>query len=170
MGNLGQSHDEPVPQVGHLRGILLHVGAGFLQRRCHAHDGWDILRPRPLSPLLGPALNQAGQGHAPTGVQYPSPLGSVELVGGKRQQVDVLRLHVDRQVPRRLYCIGMEQDAPLPAHRTDLGDGQDGANLIVGIHDGHQGGVLPDGLRHLLGGNGSQLSHGKQFYLETLAL
>ena len=32
-----------------------------------------------------------------------------------------------------------------PAYRADLGDGLNGANLIVGIHDGHKAGVLPDG-------------------------
>ena len=73
-------------------------------------------------------------------------------------------------MPRRLDCVRMEKDASLPAYRTDFRNGKDRANLVVGVHDGHQGRVLPDGLRHLLGGNGSQLSHGKQFYLETLAL
>ena len=142
MGNPGESPDEPVPQGGYLRGVLVHVGTGLLQGYCHARNGRDVLCP-----------------------STPAP-----LVGGEGQQVDVLGSHVNEQMARRLHRVGVEGDAPLPAHRTDLGDGQDGTNLVVGVHNGHQGGVLPDSLRHLLGGDGSQLSHGKKLHLKTLIL
>ena len=170
MGNPGESPDEPVPQGGYLRGVLVHVGAGLLQGYCHAHNGRDVLCPSTPAPLLGAALNEAGQRYPLPGVQHPTPLGTVELVGGEGQQVDVLGSHVNGQMARRLHRVGVEGDAPLPAHRTDLGDGQDGTNLVVGVHNGHQGGVLPDSLRHLLGGDGSQLSHGKKLHLKTLIL
>ena len=35
--------------------------------------------------------------------------------------------------------------ALFPAYCADFGDGLNGAYLIVGIHDGHKAGVLPDG-------------------------
>ena len=51
---------------------------------------------------------------------------------------------------RRLDRIRVEQDPRLPADGADLGDGLDGADLVVGEHDAHQAGVRPDGLPHLL--------------------
>ena len=74
----------------------------------------------------------------------------MELVAGQAQQVDVLRLHVDGQVSRRLHGVGVEQDALLPAQRTDLLDGLDRADLVVGVHDGDQRGVRPYGRRQLV--------------------
>ena len=66
IGYLRQPCNQPVPQGRHLRGILIHVSTGLLQGCCHAHNGRDVLCPCPLAPLLGPALNEAGQ-------RYPLP-------------------------------------------------------------------------------------------------
>ena len=41
------------------------------------------------------------------------------------------------------------------ADGADLRDGQDGADFVVGVHDGHQAGVRPDGVRHLLSRDGA---------------
>ena len=71
---------------------------------------------------------------------------------------------------RRLYRVGVENDSLLPAHRANFRNRQDGADLVVGVHDGDQSGVLPDGLRHLLGGDSAQRSDWEQFHLEALAL
>ena len=109
-----------------------------------------IFRAGPLAPLLGAALDDVGQGDALPGVQHAGALGTVELVAGEGQHVDVLLLDIDVQVARRLHGVGVEQDALFLAHRADLRNGQDGADLVVGVHDGHQAGVGPDGVRHLL--------------------
>ena len=74
------------------------------------------------------------------------------------------------QVARRLHRVGVEEDAPFPAHRADLRDGQNGANLVISVHDAHQSRVFPDGLLHLPGGNASQCSHGEKLHLEALGL
>ena len=126
------------------------MGAGLLQRRRHAHDGGEVFRPGPPAPLLGPALNEVRQGHAPAGVQGADALGPVELVGGEGEKVNVLRPHVDGQVPRRLDRVGVEQHPRLPADCADLRDGLDGADLVVGVHDAYQAGVGPDGRPDLL--------------------
>ena len=49
----------------------------------------------------------------------------------------------------RLYGVGVEQHALFPADGTELADGLDGADLVVGKHDGHEGGILPDGFLQL---------------------
>ena len=78
-------------------------------------------------------------------VEHADALGAVEFVAGEGQHVDVLLLDVDGQMSRRLHGVGVEQDALLPADRADLRNGLDGADLVVGVHDGDQAGVGPDG-------------------------
>ena len=90
-------------------------------------------------------------------------------MGGEGQQVDVLCPYVDGQMSRRLYCVGVKNDTPLPAHRADLQNRQDGADLVVGVHDGDQCSVLTNGFRYLLGGDSAQYSDWEQFHLESLA-
>ena len=51
--------------------------------------------------------------------------------------------------PHRLDGVGVEEHPRLPADPADLGDGLDGADLVVGVHHAHQAGVRPDGRPHL---------------------
>ena len=71
------------------------------------------------------------------------------------EHVDVLIPDVDVQMPRRLHGVGVEQDARLAADRADLRDGENRADLIVGVHDRDEAGVVADGVTHLPGGDGT---------------
>ena len=51
---------------------------------------------------------------------------------------------------RGLDRVGVEEDLPLAAEGADFGDGLDGADLVVGKHDGDEAGVVPQGVRHIL--------------------
>ena len=66
-----------------------------------------------------------------------------------------------------LHGVGMEQDTFFPADRADLRNGQDGADLVVGIHGGDQAGVGADGVRYLLGGDGADGVHRQQLDLKA---
>ena len=150
IGDLAQPLDQPVPHGGDLGHILLHVGAALLQRRRHSQDGRDGFGAAPPAPLLGAAFDEVLQPDGLLAVQRPYALGGVELVPGEGQHVDVVLHHVDGHMSHRLHGVGVEQHALLPADRADLPDGLDGADLVVGEHDGHQTGVLPDGGLQLL--------------------
>ena len=92
----------------------------------------------------------------------------MELVAGEGEHVDVLSLYVNVQVACRLHGIRVEDNALFPAHRANFGNGKNGADLVVGVHDGHQGGVRPDGRSHLLRGNGAGGAHRQQLHLKAL--
>ena len=64
----------------------------------------------------------------------------------------------------------MEEDALLAAEGADLLDGLDGADLVVGEHDGHAAGVLADGGRHVLHADDAVLVHVQQRHLIALLL
>ena len=57
-----------------------------------------------------------------------------------------------------------------PAQRADLPDGLEGADLIVGVHDGHQTGVGADGRRQLLQADQAVFMDGEVSDLEPLLL
>ena len=69
---------------------------------------------------------------------------------------------------RSLHGVGMEEDARFFADCTDLCDRQDRADLVVGVHDGHEAGVRADGCLDLLGGDGADLADRQQLDLKAL--
>ena len=92
----------------------------------------------------------------------------MELVGGEAQHVDVHLIDVDLHVARRLDGVGVEQNALFLADRADLPDGLDGADLVVGEHDGHEAGVVADGVGDLLRGDEPVRVHVEQRHLKAL--
>lgn len=133
--------------MGH---VLLHVIAALLQSGRHGQDGGDGLGTAPPAPLLGAALDEVLQLHGLFAVQRADALGGVELVAGEGEHVNVVLFHVHRHMTHGLYRVSVEQNAPLPAESADLPDGLEGADLVVGEHDGHEAGVGADGRRQLL--------------------
>ncbi len=91
-------------------------------------------------------------------------------MGRQAQQVDALGRHVDGQMACGLNRVGVEGDAFLPAQRADFSDGLDGADFIVGKHDGHQGRVGPDGLADILHPDQTVVVDVQQLHLESLLL
>ncbi len=63
---------------------------------------------------------------------------------GDRHQVDVVLVHVDRNLADRLHAIGVEQDALLAADLADLGHRLNHADLVVGVHDGDENRLVGD--------------------------
>ena len=92
----------------------------------------------------------------------------MELVRRERKHIDVLRLYIDVDVTGGLHGVGMEQHARVMADLADLGDRQDGADLVVGIHDGHKAGIRADGVLHLLRRYGPDGADGQKLDFKAL--
>ena len=167
VGNLRETGDKLVPQCGDLGGVFVDVIAGLLQRSGQTHDAGNVFRTGPLAPLLCAALDDVGQGDALPGIQHAGALGTVELMAGEGQHIDVLLIDIDVEMTGGLHGVGMEQDTFFPADRADLRNGQDGADLVVGVHGGDQAGVEADGVRYLLGGDGADGAHRQQLDLKA---
>ena len=162
MGDLAQLGKELVAHGDDLCGVGFHVVNGLLQRRSQRHDASHVLRAAPASPLLGAALDQVEEGHVLFGVQHAHALGRVELVARDAEHVDIHFLHVDGHVACGLNRVGVEGDALFPAESADLFDGLNGADLVVGKHDGHKSGVLADSGCHILKTDHAVLVHIQQ--------
>jgi len=77
-------------------------------------------------------------------VESAYALWTVELVG-ERKAVDSMLVHIDRYFSCRLHGVGVEIDVRSLAMRRSL-RAADGAQLIVGVHDGDQHSLRPHGL------------------------
>ena len=94
----------------------------------------------------------------------------MEFMGGEGQHINILFLHMNGQMPCCLYSIGMEQHAFFFTQCTDLGNGLNAADLVVGIHNSHQTGIFPNGCRHFLRRHNAVLMHIQQSNLKALLL
>ena len=93
----------------------------------------------------------------------------MEFVRRERQHIDVVRLHVDGNVADGLDGVRMESDLLCAADGAYLLNGEDGAHLVVGVHNCNKSRVGADGLLHLRGGYESVAVDGQISHLETLA-
>ena len=66
-----------------------------------------------------------------------------------------------------LHRIRVERDAPFAAECADGTDGLDGADLVVGKHDGHERRVLPDGRGHVLDADDAVFVHIQQRHVKA---
>ena len=94
--------------------------------------------------------------------------GKIQKFKLREMGVDLLGLHVDRNVADRLHRVGVEPDAPFAAELADLGDRQDGADLVIRVHDRHERRVGADGVRDLLRRDEAPLVHRQVGDLEAL--
>ncbi len=137
--------DQLVPHGSEPCNALVHRGAGPLHGHRQAHDFRHVFRTGAAAPLLCAAVHKILNGDAGTEVQCPHALWRVDLVSAEGEHVDILFLHVDVHVADGLHRIGVEQHAVLFADGADFRDGLDGADFVVGVHDGDQGGLIRNG-------------------------
>src|SRR5450759_4486830 len=125
---------------------LGHPRQGELQGRAEADDARHVLRARAQPALLPAAVDQRREPRTAFHVQRAAALGAVELVRGQAQHVDAERADVDGHGAHGLHGVGVEQRALVMSDARQLGDGLDGADHVVGVHDRRQPRVVAKGL------------------------
>mmetsp|Transcript_39914 Transcript_39914/g.102906 ORF Transcript_39914/g.102906 Transcript_39914/m.102906 type:complete len:318 (-) Transcript_39914:73-1026(-) len=75
-------------------------------------------------------------------IQRSHTFWAVYLVARNRQEVDVHRIHVDRNLANALSCIAVEKHLPLSAHFANLLYRLDHTYLVVYCHHRYEAGVI----------------------------
>ena len=164
------SFDQPIPQGGDPPVVLRAPLLGQLQGGGRPHDAGHVLRPRSTIALVGAARLDGQETEPPAGVEDAHPLGPVELMGREGEKIHVEGIDIQIEGTSRLDCVRVEGDPPLPGDPPDLGDGLDRPHLVVGVHDGDEGGPVGDGPSHVVGIHAAVRVHGQVGHLETEAL
>lgn len=86
----------------------------------------------------------------------------MQLVAGQHQVVHGQFAHVDGQLAHGLHRVCVEGHAPFLADGGGFRHGEDGARLVVGEHDGHDGRVLADGLAQFVQVHAALVVHAQQ--------
>ena len=105
-----------------------------------------------------------------TDVKRADSLGGINLVPGHREQIHPQFVHKGRDLAHRLGCVCVHKNALLAGQFGDVADGLDGADLVVGVHDGDQDGVGSDGGVHIGRVHQSVCIHRKDGYGKTMPL
>ena len=142
--------DQPVAQGGEAAGIFRQLRNGQFDGGSQAHDAGQVFRARAQAALLRAAEDQVGDLHALADVERADALGRVELVAGKAEHVHVPVVHVDGHGAHGLHRVGVEQHTRFMGNFADLADGLDGADFVVGGHDGDEDRIRADGIFHVL--------------------
>ena len=102
---------------------------------------------------MAAAVDDGGKLHAripAADVKCADALGAVQLVRGDGHQVDVVLLHVHRNLADRLHRVHVEEDALFLGDLSDFRDGLNDADFVVGVHDRDQNRFRRDGAAQIV--------------------
>jgi hypothetical protein len=94
----------------------------------------------------------------------------MEFVAREHEHVHGELGEVDGHLAHGLDRVGVEQHAPGLAQGGDLRDGEDGAGLVVGVHDGDKSRILADGPGQLVQVEAPPVVHAEIRHLVALFL
>src|SRR5260370_39959811 len=115
-----------------------------------AHNAGDVFRAGTKAALVMTAVKKLAQTCSATNVQSADALGRIQFMSGNREQIDLELVDVDRDFSRGLHGVSVEVDVGFLGEVADLFERLDGAELVVGVHDGDENGFGPDGATQLL--------------------
>src|SRR5690348_11893274 len=84
------------------------------------------------------AIEKLAEPSAAPYVKSADALGGIELVSRQSEQIHIERVDIDGNFPRGLHGIRMEIDLVFPGDSPDFIERLDGAELVVGVHDGDE--------------------------------
>src|SRR6267378_2940541 len=136
-----EARTQPVAQRAHLLGLLRHFLLGQFAGLAEADDAGDIQRAGTHTALMTAAIDNGRELNArvaTANIEGTDTFGSIDLVAGDGEQVDIVLLDVDWDFANRLHTIDREDNAVFLGDLADFRHRIDDANLVVGIHDGDQ--------------------------------
>ena len=132
---------ETVAQGSEAEAFGGHFLGGDFAGLAEADDAGDVESAGTETALMSPAVHLLGErdaGWAATDPESADAFGPVDFVSGEGQQVDGAAGDVDGEFAHGLGRVGVKEDAVFAAERADFADGLQGANFIVGRHDGDE--------------------------------
>lgn len=108
----------------------------------------DILGAGPQAAFVAGAADLGLYLDSLPDVEGTNPLRRIELVAGHRQEVNTEIAHIHRHLADRLRRIGVDRHPAFAAQGRHFSHRLQGTDLVVGQHQGHQNGVVAQGVLH----------------------
>ena len=136
---------QPVPHLSHFAVAATREPlACNLGGTTQTDDSRQILRSRASRAFVTASVEQWLKERPAADVQRTRSLRPVQFVAGDGQQLASNLLHVDGNLPCRLYCVRVKQNAAFLSDLSDLHNRLHDAGFIVGHHDRDQARVRAD--------------------------
>ncbi len=149
IGQRCQPVNQLIAQGADARCFFGNVGGGQLDGFRHAHNTRYVLSAGAAAALLSAAVDQVINARALLNIERAYALGTMELVAGQRQQIAADGTHVHGDCTDGLHCVRVEQHMVRMGDLGDFLNGFDGADFVVGGHDGNQDGFVGNGRFHI---------------------
>ena len=121
---------QPIPE-GFDAGIMFGLfGSGQFAGHTQPDNARDVVSSRPAVALLVPPVDERGQFGAAADIKSPYPFRSADLVSREDKQINSGSLNIYRNLPDRLYGVGMETNLVLFGDGTDLLHRENVARLV----------------------------------------
>ena len=122
----------------------------FLQRKsrkfrgfAQPHDPRNILRARPVTPLVMPAKQKLPDLRSTLNEQRAHALRPVKLVARKRKQIQLQSLHIHRNFSSGLHRVSVKVNVGTGSDPPDFPKRLHRANLIIRVHHRDQRSLRP---------------------------
>src|SRR5260221_12712976 len=86
-------------------------------------------------------------------IKDANTFGHIRLVGGKREQISVEVRNIERKSPASLDGINMERYLFRTTNAANFCDRFNGTNLVIGVHNGYEGGLISNCPTDIIGSN-----------------
>ena len=110
-----------------------------------ADDSGDVFRTGAHAALVVAAVKKLLQASSASDIEGTDAFGAVDFVAGKREQIELELIHIHGNFSGGLHGIGMEVDVGVLGDAADFFERLDGAELVVGVHDGDERGFVTNG-------------------------
>ena len=147
---VGQTRVQPVPHGHQVPAGMIETAIGHLAGLSQSHDRHDVFGAGSPAHLLTCSMAEFLEQQPFSHVKRPDSFGSIEFMPGHREHIYVHRLNIDGDFAEALGRIGVNAYLFLPRDPGDFIDRLNRSDLVVGMHDGNQDGVRPDGGGHIV--------------------
>lgn len=125
-------------EVGEALGFRRKSVHGFVECRSHGGNAREVFGTASQAILLFSAKNDRRECESLFYIYKPDALRAVEFVRRGREEIEVCRTDVDGDVSDGLDGVGMEWNVVCVEHLGHVRDGLNGADFVVGRHDGDE--------------------------------
>ena len=124
-------------------GVFLQAQSRQFGGGAQSDDPRRILRPAAARPFLMAAAKERSEFRSLTHIERADSLRPMQLMPGKRKEIDLRRFQIDRNLADRLHSVGMKQSACLMRETRQFFDGKQRAGLVVRPHRRDDRGLRP---------------------------
>ncbi len=144
---LGNGRMQPIPHDREPRSVGRHFLLAEFASLPESHDQRYRQRAGSHTTLMSTPIHLSCDADTRilfSDIEGADALGSVNLVGAERHEIDAHLLHVDRDLAHALGRIAVKQDALFFCDLSNLLDRVDRPDFVIGEHDGDEDGLVGD--------------------------